>query len=385
MYKRRKLLLLMTCLMTMVISIQVFGAKQVMVQNVPVLNQHPELPTGCEATALTMVLKYYGVNITKEQVARDMPKASRPVYRDGKLRGETPNKAFIGDPFSKNGFGVFSPVILNMIESYLPGRSENLGGGSFDKVYKALDEGRPVMTWTTIGLSEPSENSRWYTTAGETVVWKVPEHAVVVVGYDDKYIYVNDPYSGTQKKRDKNLFVKRWEQMGRQAVAVKPVPPKEKVEILETRDVFIDGIQYKDLVAVDKTGEWIPLRFLEGLHGGTAVGYDPQTALVSVTVKEDYPIPSNISKWIGHNTAGKNEAIPRNINGKYYIYIELLPTDNEVITYNLKGRKVTMKYQVIDGVTYVNKDWVQKFYELDIQTTKNSPSKVAGEFFAYPY
>ena len=37
--------------------------------NFAVINQHPELPTGCEATALTMVLNYYGFGADKLDIA----------------------------------------------------------------------------------------------------------------------------------------------------------------------------------------------------------------------------------------------------------------------------------------------------------------------------
>lgn len=371
--KRKGLYIVIIC-MTLLMSNQLFAAKSVMVPNVPLIKQYPQLPTGCEATALTMLLQYHGVAISKEQVARDMPKASRPVYRNGKLQGESPNKAFIGDPFSKNGFGIFSPPIFHMINTYLPGRAEDLGGGSFDKVYKALDEGRPVMVWTTIGQSTPSENSRWYAPSGELVIWKVPEHAVVAVGYDDTYIYINDPYTGTQRRYKKSSFVNIWEKMGRQALAVKPLPPKEEVKIIEKRDAQIEGIQYPDLIIVDEKGEWIPLRVLEKLTTGTVISYNHDTTQVTVDVKGDYPIPDTLSKWIPRNTQGKLEAIPRNINGKYAIEIELLPTQNEIITYNTKGRRVIMSYQIVDGAMYVDKDWAEKFYELNIQVTKESPN-----------
>ena len=37
--------------------------------NFPVVYQMPELPTGCEITALTMVLNYYGYNVSKTTMA----------------------------------------------------------------------------------------------------------------------------------------------------------------------------------------------------------------------------------------------------------------------------------------------------------------------------
>ena len=36
--------------------------------DVPIVNQHPEYPTGCESIALYMLLQYYGTDVTKEEI-----------------------------------------------------------------------------------------------------------------------------------------------------------------------------------------------------------------------------------------------------------------------------------------------------------------------------
>ena len=55
-----------------------------------IMEQYPELPTGCEITAMTMVLNYYGYNVDKVTMALDyMPKIQAEFYRgeDGRLMG----------------------------------------------------------------------------------------------------------------------------------------------------------------------------------------------------------------------------------------------------------------------------------------------------------
>lgn len=37
--------------------------------NVPIENQMPDLPNGCEVTSLAMLLNYYGIKVTKEDLA----------------------------------------------------------------------------------------------------------------------------------------------------------------------------------------------------------------------------------------------------------------------------------------------------------------------------
>lgn len=61
------------------------------IENFPILEQMPELPTGCEITAMTMALNYYGYEADKIQMAEKyLPQiASADIYvgEDGILRG----------------------------------------------------------------------------------------------------------------------------------------------------------------------------------------------------------------------------------------------------------------------------------------------------------
>ncbi len=198
----------------------------VMIEGVEPLNQYPTLPTGCEATALAMLLQFYGVDITKEQVATDMPKASNPYYYNEVRYGEHPNNAFIGDPFG-SGYGVFSPVIIDMINDYLPNCAVDLGGGSFDIIYDCLDKGEPVMIWATIDMKYPTGGPIWETPSDGTYQWLYHEHALVAVGYDEEHIYLNDPYHGSMIAYCKDLVESRWISIGSQAVGIHI--PKEEI------------------------------------------------------------------------------------------------------------------------------------------------------------
>lgn len=357
------LILLMTLL-----NIQTLEAKQIKIHNVPKIKQHPELPTGCEATALTMLLNYSGMSITKEQVARDMPKAPRPVFRNGRLYAEHPNNAFLGDPFSKNGFGIYAPALLKMVENYLPGRAQDLSGGSFQKIYDTIDEGRPVMIWSTIGMLEVQRSNQWIVPSGELFTWKIPQHAVVVVGYDDTHVYINDPTTGTERKYTKQVVENRWRAMGSQAIAITSnTNAYATVPLIKEKDAIIDGITYTNLIREDRHGQWIQARFLNGIHGNTVITYQSETKTPIIQIKETQPIESNTSRWLIPNFRRIKESIPRNINRQYFIQIPLDPNEKEVITYNVKGKQVLMQYKIVDGTTYVNKEWVEKFYNIKIQ------------------
>ncbi|OOB77449.1 MAG: hypothetical protein BEN18_10380 [Epulopiscium sp. Nuni2H_MBin001] len=191
------------------------------IKDVDIIAQHPELPTGCEATALTMLLNYHGIMVTKEDVASIMPKSDAPELSYKMKYADNPNFTFIGDPFSEDGYGVYAPVILDMIEWFLPGRRVDLSGGSFDVVFDSIDRGEPVIIWATINMIPPERGSSWELPNGNTFNWISHEHAMVVVGYDENYIYINDPYTGELEGYDIGLVILRWINLGRQAVSIK--------------------------------------------------------------------------------------------------------------------------------------------------------------------
>ncbi len=350
--------------MYMLIAVHSIAGQKVMISNVPIIGQHPELPTGCEATALTILLNYHGIDVTKEEVARAMPKAPTPTMKDGRLQGESPNRAFIGDPFTSAGFGIYAPAMIKLAEQYVPGRVQDLGGGSFDKVYEALDAGKPVMVWTTIGMLPVQENSRWTDATGQTVIWKTPEHAVVAVGYDDQYIYVNDPYRGAQLAWDRSTFEKIWVDMGSQAFTItKQTTVEPAIDFVQRLDAMIDGIVYRELIYQDTAGdEWIPIRHVASIYSGMKVDYDPITTFVTVTITRPERLPANQSQWLPAKSQTIKQAIPRNVNGYYYVQIQLDQKQETLLTYNTQGKSVSMTYSMIDGRMYVNRQWVDDFY-----------------------
>lgn len=77
-----------------------------LIQNFPIIYQMPELPTGCEVTALTMAMNYYGCAADKvEMASRYLPVASANLYygADGRQYGTDLRQYFVGDPASDHG------------------------------------------------------------------------------------------------------------------------------------------------------------------------------------------------------------------------------------------------------------------------------------------
>ena len=312
---------------------------KVLIEGVPLINQHPELPTGCELTALTMLLQHQGIQVTKQQIAKEVKRVPTPYSYKGKLYGGDPSQGFVGDPFSSRGFGVYKDALLPLIEKYLPGRSEDLSGGDFSQIYAALDEGKPVLLWCTISmLNVDTRKSYWMTPEGKTIEWKTPEHAMVAVGYDDEYIYLNDPYVGQQRKYKKQVVINRWSQMGKQAITIKRSNALGKTPLLKKQSAQIENQAYIDLISVDEQGAWIEARMLPQLFSNTQVLYDEKTYSVKIC------------------TIGEQ--------GTQMI---LSPYERFLTTYNAQGEEIQMTYKIIDGITYVTKEWVEKFYGQPIQ------------------
>jgi uncharacterized protein YvpB len=190
--------------------------------DVPLVLQKPELDRGCEVTALTMVLKFAGINADKMKLAKEIDKVP---YKTGGLFGN-PNEAFVGDmyTFANPGYGVYHAPVERLAEKYLPGRVVKLTGQNFDDVVmKNVGKKRPVWIITNALFKKlaPGDFTTWNTAQGNVqITWQ--EHSVVITGYDANSIYINDPLGGKNKKLARTPFREAWEQMGKQAISYSP-------------------------------------------------------------------------------------------------------------------------------------------------------------------
>ena len=183
----------------------------------PIL-QYPELPTGCEITALTTVLNYYNCNVDKSYLAEY-------YLEQGNVGQTNPLDAFVGSPFSDEAYGCYSDVIVNAAQSYINDyrtdlKVENISELDFPQLLNYVKKGQPIIFWATMNLRKPYESIVWQID-GEKVPWYAYEHCMVLIGFDydtDSYI-VSDPLKGiTEYKRE--LMENRYNQIGKHAVLV---------------------------------------------------------------------------------------------------------------------------------------------------------------------
>lgn len=190
--------------------------------NVKNILQHPELPRGCEVTALAILLNYAGLDVDKMELANKVRKdpTERQII-DGVIHGGNINYGFVGDMYNLQNFGlgVNNGPIFELMNNYLPNASINLTNAKFEDIIFLLNRNVPiwVITNATYNVLPNSSFETWLTDQGDVKItfWM---HAVVVTGYDDNYIYFSDPL-GRRTHAPKNNFIAAWEQMGSQAIA----------------------------------------------------------------------------------------------------------------------------------------------------------------------
>ena len=176
-----------------------------------IIEQYPELPTGCEITAMTMVLNYYGYNVDKVTMAMDyMPKVQAEFYRseDGRLMGPDLENFFVGDPTEETGYICGTGAIVTAANRYLADVGSDLTAAAMknvqpEKLYDLIDQGTPVVIWCTINMEDRAETDGWYREDGTYMEWSTNDHGAVLIGYDEDTVTVADPiYSRITVSRD---------------------------------------------------------------------------------------------------------------------------------------------------------------------------------------
>ena len=248
--------------------------------------QNPELPVGCEITALTILLNYYGFDADKTDMAKNYLPTSwgNPRTVDGKLYKDSFFDYFIGDPFSR-GYGCFSPAIEKAANAYISSHGggytvKNISGCHPDTLYEYLIAGTPVLCWATDGMIEPEYYETWYDNAtGEQLDWYLNEHCFVLAGFNiaNSTVTLNDPMKGII---DYNIdkFEVRFKQMHSQAIVLIP----EGGEEVTTQAVTEPPVSESESIT-EQTAETLPSETVSETVSETAAETASETSSESVT------------------------------------------------------------------------------------------------------
>lgn len=209
----------------------------------------PGLPTGCEMTAAAVLLNFYGLDATKNQLARDFLRKAPAGRAD-------PDYAFLGNPETDdNSFGVYAPAAAMTMERFLrvkhpqaanrvriflhTARKSNAGNIAFTrttlcnplrwrKMKKYLRAGTPLMVWMTLHAAKPAVSHTFllnrgtrYTAPGwgkYLVKWIAPQHCAVLCGYEKKHLLVCDVAGGVIRSVPKAAFLRGYRALGAQCI-----------------------------------------------------------------------------------------------------------------------------------------------------------------------
>ncbi|MBR9657551.1 hypothetical protein CWB33_21105 [Bacillus cereus] len=193
--------------------------EKVILSNVPLIQQLPELDRGCEVTSLAMMLQYAGITVDKMKLANEIKKVD--FMNDG-VRGN-PNEGFVGNiyTFSESGYGVYHGPLFQLAKKYLPNKAVDLTGKSIEELYKSVKAGQPVVMITNAKFEplDEDEFTTWETNSGDVSI-TYNEHCVVLIGYDQESVYIRDPLKDSlDVKVPREKFEQAWVQMGSQAIS----------------------------------------------------------------------------------------------------------------------------------------------------------------------
>lgn len=194
------------------------------IQDFEIIYQEPELPTGCEITALTMVLHYYGFDVDKVTMATEyLPTEPYELWTDsdGELHGPDLRNYFIGAP-TDVGYTCGTGAIATAADTYLEDAGSSMHavsllGAAPEELYAYVNDDTPVVVWVTIDMADRREAEGWYTDDNTWVDWSTNDHGAVLIGYTDSTVTIADPINGYEIY-DKSQFESVYLSRGSQAV-----------------------------------------------------------------------------------------------------------------------------------------------------------------------
>lgn len=241
--------------------------KSYLIDNVPFLDQM-ELgyPTGCEAVSATMVAQFYGYDVLPEDVIENTPTDERGIWteqvekevevvneenisveeesiesveenieetqEDNKkmekvveevLYGSNPFEVFVGHPakdYDEGSYGCYAPPIITALNR-LNIKCSDISGCSQEELLNYISQGIPIVVWGTYNGRDIVYLDEWtYPDNSGSYVNLKGEHCMVLIGYDDYKVYLNDPIAGKKVTQTKEQFFKNWDILYRQAIQI---------------------------------------------------------------------------------------------------------------------------------------------------------------------
>lgn len=192
------------------------------------ISQLPQYQNGCEITSLAMLLRDLHIRVTLAELARKIARDKTPLTQSPSgsiLSWGNPERGFVGSMRGNApGYGVYHTPIANLLNRLAQNRALDITGRPFRSLLSVLNTGRPIIVWTTIDYTARVPFITWQSPTGRVrATWQ--EHAVLLVGYNARDVYVNNPLTGTRQAIPRKTFENSYVAMGRQAVTVTSLAP----------------------------------------------------------------------------------------------------------------------------------------------------------------
>lgn len=157
--------------------------------------QYPNMPNGCEVTALEMLINYEGFNVSNETLESYLAKSS---YKEA-----DPDRAYIGSPYSRGGFYCYPGPIVSCANRYFASQSVSRqakdisGTNPFGLLNYMIFLKKPVAVWYTLDDKEPTYSSRFYNDSkGQKKKLYSNLHCIVINGIEKGKVSLVDPIKG---------------------------------------------------------------------------------------------------------------------------------------------------------------------------------------------
>ena len=200
----------------------------------PLIYQMDKYPTGCESVSAVMALQYAGFTISVDSfIDNYLDKSGLPF---------DPNRTFGGNPRSIRGYGCYSPVIKRALDQVLSGKTYSAkllkDVPLTELCSQYINQGIPVILWATRDMKVPSIGSSWVY-KGKKIEWVIPEHCLLLVGYDENHYIFNDPQKQSLAYYKKADVEQGYKGLFSQAIVI------EKTIELDSGSITLDTVNYQ--------------------------------------------------------------------------------------------------------------------------------------------
>ncbi len=180
----------------------------------------------CEAAALQMALAHENIHVSQGRLLRAERLSLAPPVLDSSgevLHWGDPNTSFVGHPDSgsisttytgRSGYGTYAPNIARVARSLGASVLWSGTGLSVAGLKAAIARNHPVIAWVgdRDGRMRWAPLARWRSWDGRSVAYPRPssgvyEHTVVVAGWSERGVYVDDPLDGARNGSNVNPVV----------------------------------------------------------------------------------------------------------------------------------------------------------------------------------